>query len=230
MADESAVDVRTARLAVLGTQMSVLLHELRQPLFAMKAFLEIEAQRGNLESASYLRVKDQVEHMERLMLQYSSLGQDSTHLESFDLNGPVGQTAEWMRPRAKQYGVAFRMELSDAALPVLSTPTNAQQITFNLIQNAYEAVREGPGEGDVVLRTAQSGRWVRLEVEDTGGGWTEGVVRDATKPFVTTKADKGGTGLGLYIVETLVQHAKGEFRLIEERRGLRAQVDLPLVA
>ena len=47
MADESTVDVRTARLAVLGTQMSVLLHELRQPLFAMKAFLEIEAQRGN---------------------------------------------------------------------------------------------------------------------------------------------------------------------------------------
>ena len=230
MSNEYDLNQRIAHLANLGTQMSVLLHEIRQPLFAMKVTLDVETQKGRVGSEAYLRLKAQVEHMERLILQYSVMGGDEGDVEQFDLNGPVEETAEWMRPRAKQYGVAFSLELSSDALPVLSRPTNAQQITFNLLQNAYEAVNDGPGRGAVVLRTERTSRWVRLEVEDTAGGIPDSVFDEVTKPFVTTKSGTGGTGLGLYIVQTIVHGANGQLRFIKADKGLRAQVDLPLVS
>jgi len=214
----------------LGTQMAVLVHELRQPLFAMKAFLDLERAREDGNSDLMDRLGGQIEHMERLISQYSNLSKGVQDHRAFDLNVPVGKTAEWMRPRAGHYGVTFRSELSKHSLPVIACPTSAQQITFNLIQNAYEAIRLGPGQGDVTVRTKRHGEWVRLEVEDTGGGLKNGVESRVTEPFVTTKEEHGGTGLGLYIVQTIVHSSRGEFRLVSSQKGVRAEVDLPCAA
>jgi signal transduction histidine kinase len=229
MSPSDPPDPRLVQLANLGTQMAVMVHELRQPLFALKALLALEQVGGTgLDGRVYEQVSEQIHQIERLISQYGDIGKVGTPAEPFDLNVPVRQTADWMRLRAPQYGVRFHTELAPCPLPVLACPNGAQQLTYNLIQNAYEAVLQGPGQGEVTLRTSQRGDWVRLEVEDTGGGMSEDQLVRVMEPFVTTKSKLGGTGLGLYVVQSIVDASDGRFRWVSSEKGLCAEVELPI--
>ncbi len=90
---------------------------------------------------------------------------------------------------------------------ILADRQELQQIFFNLIRNATQAIE---GEGAVTIRALPVfGDKVHIEIEDTGKGIAEDKVNRIFEPFFTTKGTKG-TGLGLSIVRQLVWRNKGE--------------------
>ncbi len=99
----------------------------------------------------------------------------------------------------------------DPALPsVLCEPANLQQVFFNLLKNAIQALRgHRCGEHDeprIAIRLQRDGAFARIEIADNGPGIDEGLLERVFVPFVTSKGAGSGTGLGLsvsrYIVET----------------------------
>ena len=108
-------------------------------------------------------------------------------------------------------------------------PDDGRQVAFNLIQNAYEAVKRCDSAGRVVVRTAASEKWVRLEVEDDGGGLSDQMQSEARA--VRNVAGLGWWHwLGLYVVRSIVTEVNGTFSLEHGTRGVRAVVRLPKVA
>jgi signal transduction histidine kinase len=73
-----------------------------------------------------------------------------------------------------------------------------KQCLINLIRNAVDAME---GRGTLTLRALPEGRWLHLEVSDTGPGIDEEMKDRLFLPFVTSKPD--GTGLGLAIVQKI---------------------------
>jgi signal transduction histidine kinase len=116
-------------------------------------------------------------------------------------------------------------------LRVTADPDRLVQVLVNLLQNAYDAVRDREGappdaRGLVTIRAEKKGDDVLLCVEDDGPGIAEEVRQRLFEPFATSKAH--GTGLGLYTSYMLVRAMEGDLWLDPRPGGgTRATVRLP---
>ncbi len=124
----------------------------------------------------------------------------------------VGDIARDTFPKSMKLSVRFDRDLWQ----VEGDPTQIQQVLLNLAVNARDAM-EGEGRLRIAahnreltaedLRTrpaARTGRYVLLEVADTGPGIPRELRHRVFDPFFTTKDPEHGTGLGLFTVETIV--------------------------
>lgn len=232
MSEHDDVVARLNRLALLGTQSAVMMHELRQPFFCLRALSNLAQTDGDVGPELELAqaVSRYVDAMEAIVSRYEGLARPFASSTDFDLNEPIGDAVSQMRGRAKRYGATLHDELSSEPLLVSACPMMTKQVAYNLIQNAYEAVKRHDGGGRVMVRTEVSGDWVRLEVEDDGGGLPAQIKATVTEPFVTSRASDGGTGLGLYVVKSIISEVHGTFVLENGESGVRAVVRLPKVA
>lgn len=106
-----------------------------------------------------------------------------------------------------------------------------EQVLINLILNAMQAFPDGRGE--VVLSTRYDARVseVVIEIEDNGVGISAETMERLFEPFYSTKLDRGGSGLGLYISHYIVAEHGGRLQLSSRaERGTRARVILPVAA
>jgi two-component system, NtrC family, sensor kinase len=114
-----------------------------------------------------------------------------------------------------------------SSLPhVLGSENKIQQVLFNLILNARDAM---PSGGWLTLKTFVEGRDVVVEVSDTGEGIPEADLPRIFDPFFTTKDVGQGTGLGLAVSYGIVQEHGGSIRASSARdQGTRFEVRLPI--
>ena len=103
-----------------------------------------------------------------------------------------------------------------------------QQVIINLLVNAGQALEDPEQSISVRTYINKDGRFIGIEVADTGPGVSATDLKKMKDPFFTTRRDEGGTGLGLSISEKIVSDHRGlmEFES-EPGRGLTARIFLP---
>jgi C4-dicarboxylate-specific signal transduction histidine kinase len=101
-----------------------------------------------------------------------------------------------------------------------------EQVLFNLIRNALDAVAESAGTREVAVEASLVGEMAVIDVSDTGPGIRPDVRHRLFTPFVTTR--ENGTGLGLALSHRLVERTGGDLTVVEAREGARFRVSLPL--
>ena len=136
--------------------------------------------------------------------------------------------------------VRLVLELEEPGRSVRADPTQLDQVLVNLAVNARDAMQDG---GTLTLRsghmtlyrplargpeTIPPGRYVMIEVIDTGTGIPADVLPRIYDPFFTTKRDRGGNGLGLSTVHGIVRQSDG-FLAVESEpgQGTKFRVYLP---
>lgn len=135
---------------------------------------------------------------------------------------------------------SLELQLDDQVGRVQCEAPLIQQVLANLVSNARDAMPRG---GRVVvsshnLHIAQSaertaanipaGHWVVLRVHDTGQGMDEVMLKHAFDPFVSSRADDDTAGLGLWMVDDIVQRAHGHVRITSTQgQGTTVDVYLP---
>ncbi len=220
---------RVARLAELGVMTSSLLHELRQPLFVIKATAELTAISLPDARERMLKLITQVEHIESLLGHYGGLGREDDVALDIDVREPLVAAAEMFGNRARHGAVALELDLADQPLWARVRESSLRQIAINLVQNALDAVENQP-ERRVVIGARGVGERICFDVSDSGPG-IEASVRDRLfEPFVTSKSADRGTGLGLHITRLLADEAGGSVEIGETALGgTRVVVWLPMV-
>jgi signal transduction histidine kinase len=123
-------------------------------------------------------------------------------LRPTDVNAVAEQALSLHRPRAP--GIRFETDLASELAPASADPDLLGRALSNLVANAIEAM---PAGGELRLRTRAEAGQVRVEVEDTGPGLSEEQRTRLFTPYFTTK--KGGTGLGLAVVQGIVSDHGG---------------------
>jgi len=128
-------------------------------------------------------------------------------------------------------------EIAPALGSTLVDPSQLNNVLLNLAINARDAM---PGGGTLAIRAENidpdaplppvvaPGRWVMIEVADTGKGMAPEVLERAFEPFFTTKPTGQGTGLGLSMAYGFVKQSGGEIVLDSEPgKGTRVRIYLP---
>jgi two-component system C4-dicarboxylate transport sensor histidine kinase DctB len=105
-----------------------------------------------------------------------------------------------------------RVEVGEGidGLRVTADPDRLVQVLVNLLQNAYDAVRDKPA-GHVLIRALSQGEDTLILIEDDGPGVSDELRQRLFEPFATTKAH--GTGLGLYTSYMLAHAMDGDLSL-----------------
>ena len=194
----SARWLETGRLAELGLLTAELVHELRQPVFAIKALTQL--MRARLPAAEHETLDimlGQVGALETLLQRYAGSGRrPGVERVPLLLSPSVEAGVALLQARATARGVRLETVLEPDLFPVLGDPVAVQQVTQNLVQNALDAAR-----ARVHVRAADG----RLTITDDGGGLADEVREHLFEPFYTTKPPGQGTGLGLAVVAHLVE-------------------------
>ena len=124
-----------------------------------------------------------------------------------------------------KYKTTVVKELGDLP-PVECNDGELQQLFVNLLINAAHAI---PEKGEISIRTFGSVEEVRIEIADTGSGIRKDHLNKIFDPFFTTKAVGKGTGLGLWIVSTIVQNHQGKIKVDSEvGKGTLFTITLPV--
>lgn len=209
---------------------AALVHELRQPLFAIHALaqlLELELEGPALERLRELR--SQAARAAELVDHYAGLGGAAEAVVPVDLREAAHAAVRALTPRAHEVGARIALEAPEAPR-VRARPLAVHQVLVNLLANALDAVAAAPVR-EVRVRVEPEGGWARVAIDDTGPGIDARVRDRAFDPLVTTRpaADGAAHGLGLAIVARLVAEGGGGVVLGDAPGGgARAEARWPL--
>lgn len=157
---------------------------------------------------------------------------DRTVLDPKDLLIDLEQAVTDLLPPS----VTFEVLLDGDVGRVEGDADQLLRVALNLVLNAREAMPEG---GTITVTLSEealanaealpAGRYVRLEVRDTGSGMSEGVLSRLFEPFFSTKPPEQGTGLGLFTAQAIVVAHLGTIEATSELgRGSTFVVRLPV--
>ena len=128
-------------------------------------------------------------------------------------------------PMLEGAGVQIEVLTPDLPMELLTDPVQLELALLNLITNSVDAMASG---GRLTVRLRRVNDRLHLDIEDTGGGIPPELLARIFDPWVTTKAQGKGSGLGLSIARQVVASHGGTIRL-ENRPGTGAvfTIDLP---
>ncbi len=211
--------IRSEKLTTAGLLAAGLAHDIRAPLTVIKGYLELtqeELPDNHPVQEMLNRVSRQMDRIDRLAEELARIGgphQDS--IQPTDLNAILrNDLIDIARIRLSSQGIHSRLELVEPLPLVYVSPSQVVQILLNLIHNAADAMPQG---GSLILRTRVQDQAVVLEVEDTGHGIAPEIMPHIFEPYFTTKKKKG-TGLGLFMVQSIINHYGGTVE-VESRVG-----------
>lgn len=221
------------RLAQVEASARILMHELRNQMHTIsliaRSVEQESARRGLVKDDSLVALnQDLIMRLEdlRILLQdFNCLGETvKLKLQPTDLANFV--TTMLGSKQACYIAERIRIDF-DIAADVPLVPLDRQrfkQAWLNLFKNAVEAM---PSGGTITVRLYRSDAHVCLEIEDTGTGVPDGI--DVFEPFITTKPQ--GTGLGLGIVREIVSAHGGVVSYQSTpQAGVSFRISLPLTA
>jgi len=219
---------------------SMVAHELRAPMAAIKGWLEIvlsgEAggdaeqkkhwlQRAMDRSDSLLALVDDL-----LVINRMETGKIAQKMESVKTNDIINKIIEFLKPDAEKRAVSIRAELPGEFPPIQADVRDMEKLFTNLISNAIKYSRK---DGSVTIEGAMEGSFIRYDVKDTGIGISAEHLSHIFDDFYRADDERTkkipGTGLGLTIAKKIVNSHFGRIEVESElEKGSVFSVHLPI--
>jgi C4-dicarboxylate-specific signal transduction histidine kinase len=222
-----------SRVNALGEMASGMAHELTQPLTAIlaqtQAARHLAARRKTDQLVGVLdEVVGQTRRASAILDRLRNWTRPQEHQPgSVDLRDCVAVAKTLLAAEAAQIGAQLEAHVPTTSVPVLADRVELEQVLFNLLKNALDAVADVDGFRTVVINlTVRDGRAL-IDVTDTGPGLHPDIRERLFTPFATTR--ETGTGLGLALSLRLVERANGDLFLVESTGGAHFRVSLPLL-
>ncbi len=212
-----------AALVSIGEMAAVLVHEVKNPLAAVRGALQVISGRvaatdARIMTEAIARIDGLNELMKDLLL---FARPPQPRARPVDVHSMITGVVTLLRhdPAAKDVTI----ELSGSTPPVLADVDLLTGVLLNLLLNAVQAMH---GKGAIAIRIAPGDGVGTIEIEDTGPGIAPDVREKLFRPFFSTKP--GGTGLGLATARRIIDEHGGTIAIdCPARGGARVVVRLP---
>lgn len=223
--------LQAGRLAAVGELAGHVAHEVNNPIAIIsgKARLLLSRHRESLtpvlqsELEKIVELADRVARIAQRLL--SSSRPAPALREPIDVRAPLRKVLDMMDHRARGTQIDVVETASSDVPRVHANAQEMEQVFLNLVLNSFDAMPDG---GTLTIEVAPGTTTVDIRIRDSGAGVPVDVQSKIFEPFLTTKSDKRGTGLGLPISRRIVGNHGGELLLVESSSaGSTFLVSLP---
>jgi len=233
-------NARLNRLAALSAMSAGIVHEIAQPLNAIKVIAEGAVlwleQGGRLEADEILdnyrgiaqqanKIADIIQHMRS----FATTGKGGA-LEPCCLNTILENTLNLMGRQFASHGISVQLDIQADLPQVKGNANRLEEVIINLLDNARQALDQiGGREKYILCKTMSAKKKVIMEIADNATGINEEIQQQILDPFFTTKQD-GNMGLGLSIVHSIISRMDGSMEMSNnEQGGATFRLILPVI-
>ncbi|MEE8546582.1 MAG: ATP-binding protein [bacterium] len=224
---------RADRLAALGTLAAGLAHEIKNPLTAIRTFVQLMPERH--ERPDFLEkfnrtVPRELDRVNNLLEDLLDLVRTPTlNISRVHVADCVGHVLETLEPEIEKRGVVVDLAIDADIQPVSADAEYLSRAIFNIVLNAVQAMPQGGtlGISSEVRNVPGEEKTVLINISDDGFGIPEEHLDQIFNPFFTDK--EGGTGLGLAVTNKIIEDQDGSITVRSERgKGTDFTISLPV--
>jgi len=226
--------LRSSTLAAVGRLAAGIAHEIGNPLGAVGGYLQI-LERGSLESAEekdiIKRAGSEVSRIDAIVREFLEFSRsEKKPLQSVDVNALLLDIISGLERHNDFEGISVKTSLGEALPPVRINEGKLRQVFVNLLVNAAQSMGESGGAAVIAVDTSLEKVLVRganlrrrksdkplspgdeiyrglvqVKIRDSGSGISEEDAKKIFDPFYTTKDVGKGTGLGLFVSQSILK-------------------------
>ncbi|MCX7207882.1 MAG: PAS domain S-box protein [Proteobacteria bacterium] len=207
---------QTSRLISMGEMASSLAHELNQPLGAIASYASgcrniLANPTPNLQQLSQAieKMGEQARRAGQIIRGIREFVQRrAPHRRRCTITGLLDTVLDLQSHEAVRRGVAISISESSDLPPLYVDPIMLEQVLFNLIRNAMEAMNDTPAaQRTLAIMLSREHDYLQVIIADRGTGISPEQMEQLFKPFYTTKDT--GMGMGLNICRSIIEYHQG---------------------
>lgn len=201
--------LKSEKLSIAGQLAAGIAHEIRNPLTAIKGFLQLMKPTMEENEHYFEIVFSELSRIELILSELLMLAkpQQNAVKERVNLKKIISEVTALLETQANLKGIFIKTDYEHDSMYINGDQNQLKQVFINLIKNAVESMPDG---GTVHIIMTEDEYSVNVTVKDEGDGIPENVLKRIGEPFLTTK--EKGTGLGLMVTFNLIKNHQGADR------------------
>jgi two-component system, NtrC family, C4-dicarboxylate transport sensor histidine kinase DctB len=218
---------KQSKFAAMGEMIGMIAHQWRQPLTGigmtvdnLKLDIELETIDEQQWGENLDLIKAQIHYLSHTIDDFRNFFKPNQQPQEINIGRFLDETLQIAATHLDQKGIVVQ-KVYDESVRARTFRNDLMQVVLNLIKNASDAITENEIK-DAEIRVACKAEkgWIEIEVSDNAGGIPAEIIEKIYDPYFSTKDEKNGTGLGLYMSKMIVEdHLQGSLELITDNKG-----------
>jgi len=226
--------IMQSRLALMGELLSMIAHQWRQPLNVIGgvvADMELDLMLGESDKDKTKKnldtIKRMIKHLSSTIDDFRKFYRKDSEKREVVLNDVLKEVLNIAAATLENKKIDILIN-SKCSKKIKTYPNELKQVLLNLIKNAEDILMERKiPEPKIVLEIFENDDKCIIEVKDNGGGVARKYQDKIFEPYFTTKNEKNGTGLGLYMSKNIVeQRLDGVIKQYNNEEGAVFRIEL----
>lgn len=222
---------KSDRLAAAGQLAAGVAHEIRNPLTALKGFLQLFP-RTNFKEHHYISIMEQeLLRIESIVSEFLFIAKPQpTIFAAHSLESIISETIELLKLQAHMSSIQVTMNIKSQIPPIMCDRHQLKQVFINVMKNAIEAIEDAPDGGDILIHVEHmvEHNKVKIRFTDNGCGIAPDRLEQLGEPFYSTK--EKGTGLGLMVSYKIIESHGGYITFNSQLNvGTQVEIYLPFI-
>jgi len=215
------------RLAQMGEMISMIAHQWRQPLNNLSIIsnnIILKYSKNKLDDTVIERFKDnskkQIQLMSKTIDDFRDFFKPNKQITYFKLNDVVKSTLDILKPLLVKHSINVKFNFEEV-LTVKGYSNELGQALLNILNNSIDALVENAIENkEIEIKLYTENEYIYIEILDNASGIPKEYLDKVFDPYFSTKSEKNGTGLGLYMTKMIVEeHMKGNIDVTNKESG-----------
>lgn len=222
--------LQQSRMAQMGEMLSMIAHQWRQPLGAISSAIfgiqtklatgKFDGQESNEELYKYLdtkhkRINEYVQFLSNTIDDFRNFFKPDKKKELVIFESPIGRALQIVESSlvSKGIDIGFTFNVNEK---VAMFQNEIMQVILNIIKNSEDNFLErGTEEPKIRIETRTMPAHYEITIADNGGGISEHIIANIFDPYFSTKDEKNGSGLGLYMSKMMIEEHSGGLLQVE---------------
>jgi signal transduction histidine kinase len=236
--------IHQSRLAQMGEMISMIAHQWRQPLGSIGTVLmsiklkstlnkfDLQTEEGRLEHKTFLetsmdKMDGYVRYLTTTIDDFRNFFKPDQDRELVTISDMIQSTVAIIGKSLEIHSITLHVN-NTSQQPFFTYGKKITQVLMNIIKNAHDAIVEHKIEnGTIWINAYEQDDTFIIEIEDNAGGIKPDIMHKIFDPYFSTKNEKNGTGLGLYMSKMIIeQHCRGTLKAENTDAGVKFSIHL----